>query len=85
MRVVRAQFQALFQRKACAVQRGEDEASGRFVFGRERCKLVRRHPDMHRPSQVVGDDDGSAVPRMVSIAPHRLGQELCRNSSFGIR
>ena len=31
---------------------------------------------MHRPRQIVGHDDGAVVSRMVSIASHKLEQEL---------
>ena len=66
----------LLRRKACPVQREEDEAGGGLVFGGECGKLIRRHPDMHRPSKIVGHDDGSAVPGMIPITPRQLGQKL---------
>ena len=73
--LLRRKFQSLFPSKACAVQRKEDEVSGWFVVRRERCKFVRRHPDVHRPREVVCHDYGAGVPRMAPIAAHQLGQK----------
>ena len=50
VRFVHGKLQPFFPREARVVRPEKDEAGGRLVFDKEGCKLIRRHPDMHRPS-----------------------------------
>jgi len=75
LRFLRRELHSLFLSKACAVQGKEDEVSSRLVVCRECCKFVRRHPDMHRPREVVCHDHGASRPRKVPVTACQLGQE----------